>query len=97
MKEPYIKYCICPNKSPGIYFLSDPATIRARLLFEPQRLLTVRLFFMPYRALSAIQNMSNMAAARQSSRGTVEKESIVRGHHVYKAIWTPGIKEELLT
>ena len=24
-----------------------------------------------------------------------EKESVVRGHHVYKAIWTPVIGEEL--
>ena len=32
----------------GIYFLPesfDPATIQARLLFEPQRLSTVRLFY----------------------------------------------------
>ena len=40
-------HCICLNRNPGIYFLLesfDLATIRARLLFEPQRLLTVRLF-----------------------------------------------------
>ena len=28
-------------------------------------------------------------------RAVYEKESIVRGHHVYKAIWTPVIGEEL--
>ena len=38
-----------------------------------------------------------MAAAKPSSRGTVEKESVVREHHVYRAIWTPVIREELLT
>ena len=26
---------------------------------------------------------------------SIEKESVVRGHHVYKAIWTPVIGEEL--
>ena len=28
-------------------------------------------------------------------RAVYEKESVVRGHHVYKAIWTPVIGEEL--
>ena len=38
-----------------------------------------------------------MAAASPISRGTVEKESVGRGHHMYKAILTPVIREELLT
>ena len=28
-------------------------------------------------------------------RSYFSKESVVRGHHVYKYIWTPGIGEEL--
>ena len=28
-------------------------------------------------------------------RSCFSKESVVRGHHVYKHIWTPGISEEL--
>ena len=28
-------------------------------------------------------------------RSYFSKESVVRGHHVYKHIWTPGIGEEL--
>ena len=30
-----------------------------------------------------------MATASRSLHGTAEKESVVRGPHVYKAIWTP--------
>ena len=33
--------------------------------------------------------------ASQECRAVYEKESVVRGHHVYKAIWTPVIGEEL--
>ena len=33
--------------------------------------------------------------ASQECRAVYEKESVVRGHHVYKAIWTPAIGEEL--
>ena len=30
-----------------------------------------------------------------TTRGVYEKESVVRGHHIYKASWTPVIGEEL--
>ena len=29
-------------------------------------------------------------------RSAYEKKSVVRGHHIYKALWTPSIGEELL-
>ena len=35
-------------------------------------------------------------AASQGLRGVYEKESVVRGHHVYKISWTPVIGEELM-
>ena len=34
-------------------------------------------------------------AANQRVRSVYEKESVVRGHHIYKASWTPSIGEEL--
>ena len=33
--------------------------------------------------------------ASQGYCAVYEKESVVRGHHIYKAIWTPVIGEEL--
>ena len=36
-----------------------------------------------------------MAASQVVPRGVYEKESVVRGHHIYKTVWTPVIGEEL--
>ena len=36
--------------------------------------------------------MASLCATEES----LEVESVVRGHHVYKAVWTPVIGEELL-
>ena len=39
-----------------------------------------------------------MAASQASvgvAGGVYEKESVVRGHHIYKTVWTPVIGEEL--
>ena len=37
-----------------------------------------------------------MAASRRVAvRSVYEKENVVRGHHIYKASWTPSIGEEL--
>ena len=33
--------------------------------------------------------------ASQESRETYEKASVIRGHHVYKTVWTPFIGQEL--
>ena len=71
-------------------------------LFEPgfylsPSAITVRLFLCHTKRYMPYKNVSNMVAASRSLRGTVEKESVVIGHHVYKAIWTPVIREELLT
>ena len=93
-------YRICPNRSPGVYFLPesfDLATIQARLLFEPQQLLTVRLFLCHTKHYMQYKMWTTWPQQVGSSHGTVEKESVVREHHVYKAIWTPAIREELLT
>ena len=35
------------------------------------------------------------ASQRVAVRSAYEKKSVVRGHHVYKASWTPTIGEEL--
>ena len=36
-----------------------------------------------------------MAASQVVPRGVYEKESVVRGHHIYKTVLTPVIGEEL--
>ena len=36
-----------------------------------------------------------MAASQVVPRGVYKKESVVRGHHIYKTVWTPVIGEEL--
>ena len=90
-------YRICPNRSPGVYFLPESfysATTQAWLLFEPQRLLTVRLGLCHTEHYLQYKMYTQQVG---SSHGTVEKESIIRGHHVYKAIWTAVIGEKLLT
>ena len=37
-----------------------------------------------------------MAAIKETREESLEKESVVRGHHIYKVVWTPTIREELL-
>ena len=37
-----------------------------------------------------------MAVIEETREELLEKESVVRGHHTYKAVWTPTIGEELL-
>ncbi len=37
-----------------------------------------------------------MAAASQCRVSVHQKESVVRGHHIYKSSWTPVLGEELL-
>ena len=34
-------------------------------------------------------------AASQGERSVFEKDSVVRGHHIYKVYWTPVIEVEL--
>ena len=43
--------------------------------------------------MSACSKRISMAS--QGSRETYEKASVIRGHHVYKTVWTPFIGEEL--
>ena len=38
---------------------------------------------------------ANDASRRVAVRSVYEKESVVRGNHIYKASWTPRIGEEL--
>ena len=44
---------------------------------------------------SAFYRRRIMAASQVVPRGVYEKESVVRGHHIYKTVWTPVIGEEL--
>ena len=44
---------------------------------------------------SAFYRRPVMAASQVVLRGVYEKESVVRGHHIYKTVWTPVIGEEL--
>ena len=44
---------------------------------------------------SAFYRRRVMAASQVVPRGVYEKESVVRGHHIYKTVWTPVIGEEL--
>ena len=39
--------------------------------------------------------MAASTSRRVAVRSVYEKESVVRGHHIYKASWTPNIGEEL--
>ena len=34
-------------------------------------------------------------ASQGSSDSSFEKASVIRGHHIYKSIWTPVVGEEL--
>ena len=77
----------------ALYFFPgsfDPASIRARLLFGPA---SIKIFFLILGLVSNIKSVVYSMAPRigrmtasQDSHATssVVKESVVRGHHVYK-------------
>ena len=44
---------------------------------------------------SAFYRRRVIAASQVVPSGVYEKESVVRGHHIYKTVWTPVIGEEL--
>ena len=39
---------------------------------------------------------TTIMASQGSSDSRFVKSSVIRGHHVYKAIWTPALREELI-
>ena len=47
------------------------------------------------RVISTIISTTIMAS-QGSSDSRFVKSSVIRGHHVYKAIWTPALREELI-
>ena len=47
------------------------------------------------RIISTIISTTIMAS-QGSSDSRFVKSSVIRGHHVYKAIWTPALREELI-
>ena len=82
-------------KRPGVFFLGEiyPAFKRGRRLYIRGR----RLFLSA--SVRAIQTPFDAHAflARMASLGSdyYKKASVVKGHHIYKASWTPVIGEEL--
>ena len=92
-------YCICPNIGPGLYFFPgsfDPASIRAQFLFQPGFYLgpaSIKIFFLILGFVSNIKSVvysmapriGRMTASQDSHvTSSVVKESVVRGHHMYK-------------
>ena len=85
---PQNKYCIFLIKRTGVYFLtefSDPALNQGR-----------RLIF--YYVASHV--VKSLLVDEMASEGSVcedrhEEASVIRGHRVYKSVWTPVVGEEL--
>ena len=69
---------------PGRLFVSEADLPGGRNLLETRRLSLVMYRTCPYMKIEA-----HMASDKY------EKASVVKGHHVYKSIWTPVIGQEL--
>ena len=79
-------YRISLNTSPGVYFFQDivdPALKRGR------RINGAGVYFRSRCAL-----FQRLYYGEPDSRFV--KSSVVRGHHVYKAVWIPALREELI-
>ena len=85
-------YRIVLNSRPGVYSLPevlDPALIRDRRLIETG----VKINLKKLLCWAVIRVLSMAGEPSYFSKESVN--CVLRGHHVYKHIWTPGIGEEL--
>ena len=96
-----MKYRISSNKGPGLYFLPQsstpclytrPATNRGRPLFH-WSMRARATWLHPLRDRWLL--VRKYVVTPGPGPGVYEKESVVRGHHIYKSVWTPVIGEEL--
>ena len=88
-------YCISLIKCPGVYLLTeffDLALKRGRRLMF--------MFFARAKPQLVLVDEIICINSRMASQGSVsedrhEEASVIRGHHVYKSVWTPEVGEEL--
>ena len=72
-------YCICQNRSPGLQFLPEGLDLAS---------IQARLLF-----IGTVNNNRKVATNRRLC--IYEKGSVGREHHMYKAVWTSLVGEEL--
>ena len=87
-------YRISSINRPGVYFFRRPiypAFIGDRRLFE------AGVYFHMYNFRTRSCSIWRTALAQMASLGSdyYEKANVVKDHHVYKAVWTPFLGEEL--
>ena len=88
-------YRISLINRPGVYLLTeffDPALNRGRRLMF--------MFFARAKPQLVLVDKIICINSRMASQGSVsedrhEETSVIRGHHVYKSVWTPEVGEEL--
>ena len=91
----YLKsdYRISSNTCPGVYFLPDSVDPE----FKRDPLLNGTGFINHlyiYTTGKFIDDVIDSMASEGSD--SYEKTSVIRGHHIYKSVWTPFIGEELV-
>ena len=95
-------YRISSNRGPGLYFfheILDLASKRGRHLLKHYDFLNHTLLTIHSEILIAIIIFFRRPCAWLLARGErsiFEKDSVVRGHHIYKVYWTPAIEEEIM-
>ena len=90
VSEEYI-YSISSIKCPGIDFFSKDCL--PGIYLRPAFIGGRRLFIIVDEA-SAFPNQPTHMVSKYASK-SYQKASVVKGHYVYKVIWTPTIDEEL--
>ena len=91
-------YRISSIKRPVVYFFLAaylPGGLFTRRLLETGAILRQAFIFT---CIKFALHLTHIVLAHMASLGSdyYEKASVVNGHHVYKAVWTPFICEELL-
>ena len=85
-------YRISSNTCPGVYFLPD--SVDPELKRDPLLNGTGAYKPLVYTTGKFIDDVIDSMASEGSD--SYEKRSVIRGHHLYKSVWTPFTGEELV-
>ena len=90
-------YRICSIKRPGVYYLkSSPerrAFIREGRLFESGRLFERDVYLRVGVYCFALYTCAWLVSVMAAGSSILTVDSVIRGHHIYKVIWTPTLHQ----